>query len=153
VLQWLCRVCLVEVLQLLQRCVSLDLPLVHIPASSFSSVCWDLQASFSTLSLALLFIHHQWCPGQVLCFPRPADVPGAAHGPAEHGGLHWPDSAGLAYEVSTAVSMCLCELLQSVGILGSGKPIHHQSHPILGLKLRPDDLAQQGQHASNIRIE
>lgn len=88
----------------------------------------------------------------MLCFPRPAEVPCAAHGPAEHGGLHWPDSGGLAYEVSSAVSMCLCELLQSRGILDSGKPIHHQSHLTLGLKLRPD-LAQQGQHASNIRIE
>ena len=44
-------------------------------------------------------LHFDWCPGQVLCFPRPAEVPGAAHGPPEHGGLHWPDSGGLAYEV------------------------------------------------------
>ena len=95
---------------------------------------------------------HNRCSGQVLCFPQPADVPGAAHGPAEHGGLHWPDSAGLAYEVSSAVSMCLCKLLQSMGILDGGNPIHYQSHLILGLKLRPD-LAQQGQHASNIRRE
>lgn len=49
---------------------------------------------------------HLICPGQVLCFPRPMEVPGAAHGPPEHGGLHWPDSGGLAYEVGRGRQQC-----------------------------------------------
>lgn len=40
-------------------------------------------------------------------FQRPTEVPGAKHGPPEHGGLHWRDSGGLVYEAMAVHSAVL----------------------------------------------